>query len=128
MTEETARLLRSLAIDRGAPAASAPVANGAQRGLVIAAAVVGGVVIGFAAFMLFARGPGPAKDIAAQAAPAQSQTQSQAQSSAPQPQPQPQTAPSGSLSASGYVVARRKATVAAEITGKVVEVFIEEGM
>jgi HlyD family secretion protein len=32
------------------------------------------------------------------------------------------------LVASGYVVARRKATVAAEITGKVVEVLIEEGM
>src|SRR5207237_8932712 len=34
----------------------------------------------------------------------------------------------GSLAASGYVVARRKETVAAEITGKVVEVFIDEGM
>ena len=34
----------------------------------------------------------------------------------------------GNLAASGYVVARRKATVAAEITGKVVEVFIDEGM
>jgi len=34
----------------------------------------------------------------------------------------------GSLSASGYVVARRKATVAAEITGKVVETLVEEGM
>ena len=34
----------------------------------------------------------------------------------------------GNLAASGYVVARRKATVAAEITGKVVEIFIDEGM
>jgi HlyD family secretion protein len=32
------------------------------------------------------------------------------------------------LSASGYIVARRKATVASEITGKVAEVLIEEGM
>jgi RND family efflux transporter MFP subunit len=32
------------------------------------------------------------------------------------------------LSASGYIVARRKATVAAEIMGKVVELPIEEGM
>jgi HlyD family secretion protein len=32
------------------------------------------------------------------------------------------------LAASGYIVARRKATVAAEITGKVVEILIEEGM
>src|SRR5262249_20371288 len=34
----------------------------------------------------------------------------------------------GGLTASGYVVARRKATVAAEITGKVVELFVDEGM
>ena len=34
---------------------------------------------------------------------------------------------SGGLVASGYVVARRKATVAAEITGKVVEVLVDEG-
>ncbi len=31
------------------------------------------------------------------------------------------------LVASGYVVARRKATIAAEITGRVVEVFVDEG-
>src|SRR5690606_14705563 len=37
-------------------------------------------------------------------------------------------APRGSiLDASGYVVARRQATVSAKITGKVVEVLIEEG-
>ena len=34
---------------------------------------------------------------------------------------------SGGLVASGYVVARRKATVASEITGKVVEVLVDEG-
>jgi len=34
----------------------------------------------------------------------------------------------GSLTASGYVVARRKATVAAEVTGKVVDLLVEEGM
>jgi HlyD family secretion protein len=33
----------------------------------------------------------------------------------------------GALVASGYIVARRKATVAAEVTGKVVEVNVEEG-
>lgn len=35
--------------------------------------------------------------------------------------------PSGGLVASGYVVARRQATVAAEVTGRVTEVRIEEG-
>jgi HlyD family secretion protein len=34
----------------------------------------------------------------------------------------------GSLIASGYVVARRKATVAAEVTGKVVDLLVDEGM
>ncbi len=32
------------------------------------------------------------------------------------------------LDASGYVVARREATVSSKVTGKVVEVFVEEGM
>ena len=32
------------------------------------------------------------------------------------------------LDASGYVVARRQATVSSKVTGKVVEVFVEEGM
>ncbi len=36
-------------------------------------------------------------------------------------------APAGSLTASGYVVARRQATVAAEVTGLLTEVRVEEG-
>jgi HlyD family secretion protein len=47
---------------------------------------------------------------------------------APAPTAAAEPARSRALVASGYVVARRKATVAAEITGKVVEVPIEEGM
>jgi RND family efflux transporter MFP subunit len=41
---------------------------------------------------------------------------------------QPAAPSAGSLIASGYVVARRKATVAAEVTGKVVELLVDEGM
>jgi RND family efflux transporter MFP subunit len=57
----------------------------------------------------------------------------QAQTSTPAPpapaEPsRPAAEARGALAASGYVVARRKATVAAEITGKVVETMIEEGM
>ena len=37
-------------------------------------------------------------------------------------------AASSVLDASGYVVARRQATVSSKVTGKVREVFIEEGM
>lgn len=36
-------------------------------------------------------------------------------------------APAGGLTASGYVVARTRATVAAEVTGRVIEVRVEEG-
>jgi len=43
--------------------------------------------------------------------------------------PVAKSAPEGSvLDATGYVVARRKATVSAKVTGKVVDVLIEEGM
>jgi HlyD family secretion protein len=43
--------------------------------------------------------------------------------------PQPAApAAAGRLVASGYVVARRRATVAAEITGRVADVLVEEGM
>ncbi|MDQ2081442.1 efflux RND transporter periplasmic adaptor subunit [Xanthobacteraceae bacterium Astr-EGSB] len=58
--------------------------------------------------------------------------QAQAPSAPPaapaEPRPAAVTESRAGLSASGYVVARRKATVAAEITGKVVETMIEEGM
>jgi RND family efflux transporter MFP subunit len=56
-----------------------------------------------------------------------------AEQAAAPPSPPPAAAPaeprrSAGLAASGYVVARRKATIAAEITGKVVEVLVDEGM
>jgi RND family efflux transporter MFP subunit len=40
----------------------------------------------------------------------------------------PATTGPGNLIASGYVVARRRATVAAEVTGRVAEVLVEEGV
>src|SRR5262249_62135833 len=53
----------------------------------------------------------------------------QARAQPPQQPPAPAAnGDPGNLSASGYVVARRKATVAAEITGKVTEIFVDEGM
>ena len=41
--------------------------------------------------------------------------------------PLPQTHQAGALIATGYVVTRREATVAAEITGKVKNLLVEEG-
>ena len=45
-----------------------------------------------------------------------------------QPAAAAETRTASSLVASGYVVARRKATVAAEVTGKVVQLLVDEGM
>src|SRR5208283_5868713 len=63
--------------------------------------------------------PKPASDIAA-APPAPTPATGPAT-------PAGQAPPAGALVASGYVVARRKATVAAEITGKVKDLMIDEG-
>ncbi|UPJ48246.1 efflux RND transporter periplasmic adaptor subunit [Bradyrhizobium sp. 200] len=118
MTEDKSKLLRSLSIDRSASKAE----RSKSRWLPISAAIVA-CVVAFAAFGAyeFRRQDSP-KETASQAA----------QQPAAQPQPPQQSAANnkaaGNLAASGYVVARRKATVAAEITGKVVEVFIDEGM
>ncbi|QWG21786.1 efflux RND transporter periplasmic adaptor subunit [Bradyrhizobium sediminis] len=121
MTEDKTRLLKSLAIDRSASAA-AHVPGGGARWLL--AAVAGFVVI--AALVVTVFGLPEFRGLRG-AEPAVAQSPVDA---APPPPPQ-QTAnrkDAGTLAASGYVVARRKATVAAEITGKVMEVLIEEGM
>jgi HlyD family secretion protein len=123
MTEDKSKLLRSLSIDRSA--------NKPERSnrhwLPISLAIVA-CVVAFAAFGAFEFSrQDPPKETASQTA---QQPAAQPQT-AQQPQPQQPTTnnkAAGSLAASGYVVARRKATVAAEITGKVVEVFIDEGM
>ena len=120
MTEEKAKLLRSLAIDRSAGEPAPPTGNRSRR---LLPAIAGAVVVAamVAAFFVVPelRAPRSAEPDVAKSPPA----------AAPQP-PQQATAKkdAGALAASGYVVARRKATVAAEITGKVLEVLIEEGM
>ncbi|MDF0493688.1 efflux RND transporter periplasmic adaptor subunit [Bradyrhizobium yuanmingense] len=118
MTDDKSKLLRSLTIDRSAGKAR----RSSRRWLPISAAIVA-CVVAFAAFAAFEfRRGDPLKETASQI-PATPQPDT--------PQPERTTAnykAAGSLAASGYVVARRKATVAAEITGKVVEVFIDEGM
>lgn len=128
MSEEKAKLLRSLTIDRSAPEPEQP--GGGRRWLPIAAGVVVGcAIVAFAAYALTGRGgQEPTHQVAQQStAQPQQQPQPQPQTSTPQPQSLT-TSEAGNLSASGYVVARRKATVAAEITGKVVGVYVDEGM
>src|SRR5262245_32846479 len=124
MADDKAKLLRSLAIDRGESAE--PTARrrrwpvlAAAGGAVVVALVVAAVLFGpeLRLPQPVTQQPSASQPVAQQAAPA---------STAPAAAAEPRR--TGSLAASGYVVARRKATIAAEITGKVVEVLVEEGM
>jgi len=101
---ENSDLLKELRIDRGA-VAEAPSRRGLWIGLAVAALVVVAAVAGFA---LSGRGALPVTTAVARA--------------------MPQTGASASvLDATGYVTARRAATVSAQITGTLTEVLIEEG-
>ncbi|KRG68226.1 acriflavin resistance protein [Stenotrophomonas terrae] len=105
----SAELLKELRIDRTAPAPGGP--SPSRRWLWI--------VIGLVLALLLALGIGALlggkPPVTVQTAPVVAMAQAGADSSSV-------------LDASGYVVARRMATVSAKITGKVREVMIEEGM
>jgi len=103
----SAELLKELRIDRkaGSPPPSPP-----RRGRWIVLAIVLLIVLAGLAWFLFGR----ERPITVTTAPVVAIQQGGASSSV--------------LDASGYVVARRMATVSAKITGKVREVMIEEGM
>jgi RND family efflux transporter MFP subunit len=118
MAGDKAKLLRSLAIDRGGGSGSGAQPARRRRWPAWTAASVASVVL-LAACVLFL--------------PELRHIHPAAEQAAAPPAPPPAAAlaeprRSGGLAASGYVVARRKATIAAEITGKVVEVLVDEGM
>jgi RND family efflux transporter MFP subunit len=103
--DDKSALLNQLRIDQSQ---REPPAGDGRRGWLIAAALLVLVVAAAAFFVLRPSGV-PVKVVTARAVTSG-------------------TAAAGSLlDASGYVVARRQATVAAKITGKVTEVLIEEG-
>jgi len=118
-SDEKTKLLRSLAIDRSASDAT----RAAPRRWHVRMVVGGGAaaVLVIAAVLLLQLLADRSTDRTAASQP-------------PASTAQPASAPAADqrrlagLAASGYVVARRKATVAAEITGKVVAVMVEEGM
>lgn len=101
---DTTDLLNELRIDRQEPATRKPRARWIAIALVAAALLVAG-------FWLYA--PAARPEVTTVAALATSYAKSGG---------------SSVLDASGYVTARRQATVSSKITGKVVEVLIEEGM
>jgi RND family efflux transporter MFP subunit len=102
-------LLDELKIDRGAAVVDAP-----RRPWKWFVAIAGVAGVAFVAWFAIADRmnplPPPALVIAAPAPVAKSKVEGSV------------------LDATGYVVARREATVSAKVTGKVTEVFIEEGM
>jgi RND family efflux transporter MFP subunit len=100
--QKRSELLKQLRIDRNAPARPSR-----ARGVVVAVLLVAGAAGGWAAWVR--REPLAVRTAVAQAATAAG-------------------GPASVLDASGYVTARRQATVSAKITGKIVEVLIEEGM
>src|SRR5690348_7053198 len=103
----SADLLHSLKIDRSAPPPREP-RTGLWIGLGIAAAVLLALVIG--AWLFFNR----EKPVEVKTATVVAISANDASSNSV-------------LDATGYVVARRMATVSAKVTGKVREVLIEEG-
>lgn len=102
----SAELLKELRIDRKAPPAPAPSRRGLWIGLAIAAVLA--LLLGVGWLVL-----GRDKGIEVSTAPTTAIGSSGASASV--------------LDASGYVVARRMATVSSKITGRVKEVLIEEG-
>jgi RND family efflux transporter MFP subunit len=99
--------LGSLRIERNAPSSS----NGSGRKILIWASIAGAVVIAIvASFFVFG---GKATEVSTIVAEAQSAGPSLGTSV---------------LNASGYVVARRMATVSSKVTGKIEEILVEEGM
>lgn len=111
--------LESLSIDRDEPEGRGGVPIGVTA---VIALVVAGLSAGGTWYVTQSSAPEPA--------PAPSQPASPPPASEPAsstPAPAERTPRSSGLVATGYVVARRQATVSAEITGRISEVLVEEG-
>jgi HlyD family secretion protein len=120
MSENRANLLRALAIERGVR--PVPAQQAWPGRLLLGLAGVAALLAGAWAFLPQMRVGGRAAEPAA--VPAEAVRTAQKSSAPALTEPRA----NAGLTASGYVVARRKATVAAEVTGKVVELLVEEGM
>lgn len=120
MGDDRAKLLQSLAIDRGKAAASPPTGRSWPKLMALGAVVVAMFVAGL--WFLAPQIPKEVRSDPGVSAEERTPPPVQAQL------PAAESRQGGGLAASGYVVARRKATVAAEITGKVMELFVDEGM
>lgn len=127
--DDATTLLRSLTIDRPQDDPRAGSARPILALTSIGAAIAGGVL-----WLVLPQSPAPAPDVGAppaQTTHGRSTPTAPANGASAETDAGPaRTAPQrpGGLIASGYVVARRKAAIASEITGKVIELLVEEGM
>lgn len=122
MADDRGKLLRSLAIDRGEAAPPSPAERSWPKLLASGAGAIVVLLVGLWFLVPQFWSGGRAEQRVTVVTEAQPAAPAKAPTAAPGPRP------AGALSASGYVVARRKATIAAEVTGKVVALFVEEGM
>lgn len=128
MSDDRRDQLRSLSIDRS----EGPARQGVSWPVLAGAIVLSAALAGGAAWFLTrsdgAGAPAPAPVPVAEAPGASSALPAASSAGASAPSPAPARAPRASgLVASGYVVARRQATVSAEITGRIADVLVEEG-
>ncbi|WP_346838289.1 efflux RND transporter periplasmic adaptor subunit [Microbulbifer sp. SAOS-129_SWC] len=122
MGNNTSELLGQLKIDRDARTAPPP----SQRGLIAGAiGAAGGLLLGALAVSLFTGAPSPAPQTTATIEPAVTPVSSADPSPAETSEPIPGAAV---LNASGYITARRMATVSAQVMGLITSVDVEEGM
>jgi HlyD family secretion protein len=123
MADDKTALLRSLSL--GASARDDAPERTRTPWAMLALGMLGGVLIAGPLVWVLA----PDKSPFSKKAPSTSAGQADAKAPSPGPSAPSATArPAGDLIASGYVVARRRATVAAEITGRVIDVRVEEGL
>lgn len=117
MSRNTSELLGQLKIDRDA----APESNSPSRHTLIAASVAAaaGLLLGVVAVSLFGGG---------EQAPQPIPTATAQTLATPRIQPAPVIERETVLNASGYITARRMATVSAEVMGLITSVDVEEGM
>lgn len=114
MTDRSAQL-HSLSIDRDEPEARSGASFVTVLGLIVVTAAVTAALMWF---FVTPQAPAPV------ATPVAASTPAAVQTTADTPAPAARTS---GLVASGYVVARRQATVSAEITGRIRDVLVEEG-
>lgn len=121
--DEKSELLNQLKIDRSADTGS----GGISIGAVAAVAVVSLGLGGFGALQFFGSSPAPAPELTApvpKAAATETAVQAKTAVAAKPSAPVSEKI----LNASGYITARRVATVSAEIMGLITDVRVEEGM